>query len=145
MSAFSDYLENKLIDLILRGQAFAAPANVYIALHTADPLDNDSGAEVAGAGYAREAVAGALASWAGTQGAGTTVASSGTGGATSNNAVIDFGVVGAGGWGTATHVGFHDAASGGNLLLRGALLIPKTLNEGDPVSFGIGDRDVAFA
>jgi hypothetical protein len=31
------------------------------------------------------------------------------------------------------------------LLLRGALLIPKTLNEGDPVSFGIGDLDVAFA
>ena len=34
MSGISTYLENKLIDLILRGQTYTAPADIYIALYT---------------------------------------------------------------------------------------------------------------
>ena len=29
--AFTDYLENKLVDYVLRGQAFTVPATVYVA------------------------------------------------------------------------------------------------------------------
>jgi len=90
MSALSDYLENKLIDHILRGQTLTAPANVWIALFTAAPNDAGGGTEVSGGSYARVQVASSLANWAGTQGAGTTTASSGTGGQTSNNGAITF-------------------------------------------------------
>lgn len=137
MSALSDYLENKIVDLILRGQAFAAPANVYVGLLTAAPADAGGGTEVSGGSYARVAVAGSLANWAGTQGAGTTVASSGSGGTTSNNGVITFPTPSAG-WGTVTHVGVYDAASGGNLLWHSALGVSKTINTGDSVSFPAG-------
>lgn len=130
MAAASDYLENKLIDLVLRGQAFTAPANTYVALFTAAPSDSGGGTEVSGGSYARVTVSGALASWAGTQSAGSTTASSGTGGVTSNNAAITFPAPTAN-WGTITHFGIFDASSGGNLLLHGALTASKTVNNGD--------------
>lgn len=39
MSKFSDYLEEKIIQTTLRGQAMPVPSNIYIALFTADPAD----------------------------------------------------------------------------------------------------------
>lgn len=137
MSALSDYLENKLIDHVLRGQAYSAPATLYCALLTAAPSDAGGGTEVSGGGYARVAVASSLANWAGTQGAGTTVASSGNSGTTSNNAAISFPTPSAG-WGTVTHSAVYDAATGGNLLWHAALGVSKTINTGDSVSFPAG-------
>jgi len=83
-------------------------------------------------------VARSLANFAGTQGAGTTTASSGTGGVTSNNGAVTFPTPSAD-WGTATHWGVFDASTGGNLLFHGALLNTRTINTGDgPVSFAAG-------
>jgi hypothetical protein len=134
MAALTDYFENKLIDQIFRGQAFTFPASLYIGLLTAAPSDSAAGTEVAGGAYARVAVAGSLANWAGTQGAGTTVASSGTGGTTSNNGVITFPTPSAG-WGVVGWVGIYDASSAGNLLAYAALSVSKTINQGDAVTF----------
>lgn len=131
MSQASNYLENKLTDLIFRGQAFTAPATIYVSLHTADPTDAAGGAEVSGGSYARVAITTSLTNWSGTQSAGSTVASSGTGGASSNNGAITFPSPTAS-WGVCTHFGVWDAASGGNLLVFGALGAPKTVNSGDP-------------
>lgn len=130
MAGKSDYLENKLIDWLLRGQAFTPPATVYIGLLTASPADAGGGTEVTGGSYARVAVASSLANWAGTQGAGTTVASSGSSGQTSNNAAITFPAPTAN-WGVATHFGIYDAAAAGNLLYWAALNTSKTINNGD--------------
>ena len=101
MSAASNYLENKLVDHLLRGQTLTAPATVYVGLSTTAPGEASFGTEVSGTAYARVAVTSSLANWAGTQGAGTTVASSGTSGLTSNNAAITFPTPGAGGWGAS--------------------------------------------
>jgi hypothetical protein len=145
MSALSDYLENKLIDLILRGQAFTAPANVFVALHTANPTDVGSGAEVSGGSYARVAVAATLANFSGTQGAGTTSASTGTGGQVSNNVAITFPAPTAN-WGTVTHFSIRDATTGGNLLMYGALSTPRTINSGDAApSFAAGSLTATLA
>lgn len=130
MAALSDYLENKLIDWLLRGQTFTAPANVYIGLLTAAPSDTGGGTEVSGGAYARVQVASSLTNWAGTQAAASTTASSGTGGQTSNNAAITFPAPSAN-WGTVTHFGVYDASSAGNLLFYGALGASKTVNNGD--------------
>ncbi len=146
MSAMSDYLENKLVDHIFRAQSFSAPATLYVALVTAAPSDSGGGTEVSGGSYARVAVTSSLANWAGTQSAGSTVASSGTGGQTSNNAAITFPAPSGANWGTVTHFGIFDAASSGNLLFHGALTASKTINDGDAApSFQAAQLAVTFA
>lgn len=140
MAAMSDFLENKLIDWLMRGQAIGitgasaaagtGPTNLYFGLLTAAPSDAGGGTEVTGGSYARVTVASTLANWAGTHGAGTTVASTGTTGTTSNNNAITFPAPTAN-WGLVTHFGVYDASSGGNLLLWGALTVSKTINNGD--------------
>lgn len=131
MTKASNYLENKLTDLIFRGQAFTAPATIYVSLHTTDPLDDASGAEVSGGAYARVAITANLTNWSGTQAAASTTASSGTGGESSNNGAITFPAPSGANWGVVTHFGVWDAATTGNLLIHGALGTPKTINDGD--------------
>lgn len=134
--ALSDYLENKLIDHVFRGQAYSAPITVYVELYTSACSDAARGTEVAGGSYARASLAASLVNWAGTQAAGSTTASSGTGGTTSNNAAISFATPSAG-WGLVTHVGLSDASTAGNMLICIALTTAKTINSGDTVSFPI--------
>ena len=97
--------------------------------------------EPAVGGYARVAVASSLADWSGTQGAGTTVASSGTTAAISNNITITYATPSAP-WETAPAQvwGFasFDAATAGNLLRFGGLGADQIINTGNGVSFAPG-------
>lgn len=116
MSALSDYLEAKYLDHTYNGVAFTPPSGVYIALYTSAPTDADVGTEVSGAGYARVLVnpngGGAPAfNLAVTDGVGKMV---------TNADDIEFPSALAP-WGTITHFGAKDAATGGNLLHHGAL------------------------
>lgn len=110
----SDYLANKLIDLIFRGQAFTPPTPIYEAMYTVAPTSAGGGTEASGGSYARSAMTPSLANFSGTQAPGSTAASSGTSGRSSNNNAIaapaptsDFDVVA---------LGTLDAATSGNLL-----------------------------
>lgn len=131
MSAMSDYLENELLDHILRNAAFASPTSVYISAHTTSPLDDGSGAEISGDGYARVTVT-----------AGFSAASGGT---TDNDAAITWPAASGGNWGTITHIGVWDAASNGNLLFHGALGASVVINDGDTLEIAAGDLDVTLA
>lgn len=111
--AFNDYAENKLLDATIRGQSLGAPASFHLGLDTLACSDAGNGTEPSGNGYARVPVTSSLATWAGTQSAGSTTASSGTSGTTSNNAAIPF-PSSTGAWGTVQAVRFYDASSGGN-------------------------------
>lgn len=144
MSAMSDYLENKLVDQLFRGQTAPTTTTLYVALYTAAPSDTGGGTEVSGNNYSRVAVTSSLANWAGTQSAGSSTASSGTGGQTSNNGSITFPTPSAT-WGTVTHFAIYDATSGGNELFWGALTISKTINSGDTVSFPAASLSITFA
>lgn len=141
MAAMSDYLENKIIDWLFRGQTFTAPTGLHIGLLTATPSDTGGGTEVSGNGYARQNLAPSLTNWAGTQAAASTTASTGTSGTTSNNAAINFPTPTAS-WGTVTAFGIYDAATAGNLLFYGTLNISKTINQGDTVSFPISSLSI---
>lgn len=56
MGSLTDYAENELMDHWLNA-AYSSVATVYLALHTADPTDAGTGAEVTNAnGYARTAI-----------------------------------------------------------------------------------------
>lgn len=90
--------------------------------------------EVSGAGYARVNLPPSLANWAGTQSAGSTTSSTGTGGTTSNNATITFGAPTANWAVSPAAVGalaIYDQPTGGNLLLYAPLTVPKSVANGD--------------
>jgi len=103
--------------------------------------------EVSGGSYARVAVTASLANWSGTQGAGTTTASSGTGGQSSNNAAITFPTSTAA-WAAAPvmvwGIGIWDASSGGNELFWGALTTPQNIGTGNTPSFSAAQLTATF-
>lgn len=128
MAELSNYLENALINAILRNTAYSSPTTVYAALYTSDPTDADSGTEVTGGSYARQSVAFDAPS----------------DGATDNTSDITFPTATAG-WGTVTHVGIRDAVSGGNLLFHSPLTDSRVVNNGDTFKFNAGDLDASLA
>jgi len=128
MSAMSDYLENEILDHILGTGAYTMPTTVYVGLSTASFNDDNSGTELTGNNYAREAAA-------------FTAAASGT---TSNSAAVEFNAA-TGSWGTVSHFGIFDALSGGNLLIHGAFTTPKLIGNGDILKIPTGDLDITAA
>lgn len=135
----SDYLANALIDLIFRGQAFSFPSPIYIGLLA-------GGVEVGGGvGYARASLTPGLTTLSGTQSAGSTVASSGTGGRISNNAAITFAQP-TGSWSTPDEAAIFDAASAGNTLFQQALTSPTSIGASSPPpSFAPNALGISFA
>ncbi len=138
MSQMSDYLEVELRKHIFRTGSFTKPTALWISLHTADPTDAATGAEVSttGTAYGRVNLAPLDANW---------TAASATDGITTNAVAITFGVPTAN-WGVVTHFGIWDASTAGNMLTYGQLTSPKTINNGDPApSFAIGAISITFA
>lgn len=136
--ALNDYAENKVVDALLRGQSLGAPATFYIGLTTDTCSDSTAGTEPSGNAYARVAVTSSLANWAGTQATGSTVASSGTNGTTSNNAAITW-TASTGAWGNLQAARWYDAASAGNSWICINLTAPLNVSgSGFTVSFSAG-------
>ena len=130
MAFFSTFAENKLVDALYRAQALAAPATLFVSLHTTTSTAATPGTEVTGGSYARVSVTSALANWAGTQSAGSTTVSTGTGGTTSNNGTVTFPAPTAN-WGVITGFCLFDASTAGNCWAFGLLTTAKTVNNGD--------------
>lgn len=130
MSASSDYLENKLLDHVLRNTAYTQPAALYVGLFTASTglEENTPSAEVSGGSYARKAATFAVAS----------------GGSAATSATITFDAATAN-WGTVTHVAVMDAASGGNVLFHGAVTSSKTIETGDTFQISSGNLTITLA
>ena len=141
---FTDFYENKLVDRDFRGQTYTPPTSLYIGLDTGACTEAGGGTEVTGGSYARVAIVSSLANWAGTQGAGTTVASSGTSGLTSNNVAVTFPAPTAN-WGTVVSFRIWDASTSGNALICQTRTTSKTINNGDAApSFAAGQLTVQF-
>ncbi len=145
MAAWSDIAENKLIDWFFRAQAIGitgasaaagtGPTTLYVGLLTAAPSDTGGGTEVTSNAYARVAITSSLANWAGTQSPGSTVASTGNTGTTSNNNVVTFPTPTPAGWGTVGWSAVFDALTGGNMLFWAPLTVSKVVNVNDSVTF----------
>jgi len=125
MAEFTDFMENKIIDHLLRNQAYTPPSTVYVALFTSATDDSGGGTEVSGGSYARQAV----------------TLSAASGGASENSADITFPQATAD-WGTITHLTLMDAESGGNMLMHTQLDASKTINNGDTFKISSGDLDI---
>jgi hypothetical protein len=127
VSAFSDYLENKVLLHVLANTAYSSPTTVYLGLHTADPTDAGTGTEVSGNAYARQVAAFTV-----------------TNDTASNTSAIEFPTA-TGSWGTVSHVGIWDNLTGGNLLFHGQLSASKTIASGDVFRVPAGDLDITLA
>jgi len=110
--ALSDYMENKAVDWLLRGQSFTPPTTQGVALGTNTCSDSGSPAEPSGNAYTRQSITAGLSAWAGTQSAGSTSASSGTSGTTSINAALTWSAS-TGPWNTLQSVWLMDSTTTG--------------------------------
>ena len=131
MSNFAVYLEDNICDWLNGAAMPAAPASLTLALSTADPLDDLSGlAEVAGFGYARQAIAfGAITS------------TNGVGSQMSNTGAITFTAAG-GAWGIISHYVIYTI--GGDGCFHGAFAASKNIADGDSFVVNIGDITITI-
>ncbi len=128
MAEMANYLENALINAVLRNTSYTSPTTTYLALYTTDPTDADTGTEVSGGSYARQAI----------------TFGSPSNGVSTNSAAIEFPQATAD-WGTIAYVGIRDAVTSGNLLFHTALDSSKTINNGDIFKITSGNLSVTLA
>ena len=121
MGAFSNYLEEKIVEHFLRNNAITPPTTVYVALFQSDPGEATAGTETAYTGYARKS-----ATWTALD----------ANGQTKNVGALTFPANGnASASVTITHLALYDAATNGNRLFYAKLSASKTLSPGDVLSF----------
>jgi len=136
-TSLSSYTEAQILNWVKGTTFVAAPANLYVALYTANPTDaNASGTEVSGNAYARVAIA--AAGWSAITDGGAGVGSSMT-----NSGIVTFATPTPAGWGTVTGFALYDAITVGNEVFWAALSASKVVNAGDTVSFAVGAISIA--
>ena len=128
MSEMSNYLENALINVTLRGTAYTAPSTIYVALYTSDPTDANTGTEVSGGSYTRTSVTFAAPS----------------NGVSLSNADCTFPQC-TSAWGTVGWIGLMDASTSGNLLYHTPLDASKTIDNGDIFKIASGSLSVTLS
>ena len=127
MAEFSNYLEDKVLDHVLRNTSYTSPTTVYVGLFTSDPTDAGSGTEVSGGSYARQTLSVTTAS----------------GGIVTSSADVTFPQATAS-WGTISHIGVLDALTSGNLLMHTPLTTAKTIDNGDILKISSGNLTVTL-
>ena len=128
--AFSDYLEDKLLNHTFANTAFTTPGTVYLGLFTAAPSDTGGGTEVSGGSYARISCAFSV---------------SGTNPTTATNSSAAEFATATGTWGAGGWVAVFDASTSGNMLAWAALTASKTVSSGDVFRFDAGDLDITLS
>ena len=124
--AFTNYLENKVLDYVFSGGSFSQPGTKYLALYTVAPTDSSAGTEVTGGGYVRQ-----------------TLALTTSGSDTTNSGAVEYATATAG-YGTVVAVAVLDANSGGNMLAYASLTANKTIGVGDVFRVPAGDLDISL-
>jgi hypothetical protein len=128
MAEMSNYLENALLNAVLRNTSYTSPSTVFVSLYTSDPTDAGSGTEVSGGSYARKPVTFGEPS----------------NGVALNSAAVEFDQATAS-WGTIGYMGIMDAVTSGNLLFHSPLTTSKTIESGDIFKFAVGNISVTLA
>jgi hypothetical protein len=139
MTAMSNYMENKLINHIVRDTAWTAPSVVYVGLvGLYDAAELEAGTitkEISGNAYARVSVKGD-AKWTG---------GSATNGLTDNVDAIEFVTAAGGDWEHVSGLFLSNASTAGDVILYGALTSVKFVEDGDQFVIAAGDLDITFA
>ena len=124
--SLSNTFETHTLNYLFTATSVTRPTAWYVALFTSNPDEDASGTEVSGGAYARQSVAFTV-----------------SGNTASNSAAIEFPTATAS-YGTVTHIGVFDAASGGNLIAYAALTTSKAIDTGDVMRINSSDLDVTL-
>ena len=125
--SFVNAFETTVLQWSLTTDSVTRPTTWYVGLFTSDPTDTGAaGTEVSGGSYARTAVTFSV-----------------TGDTASNTAAVEFPAATAS-WGSVSHIGVHDASTGGNILVHAALSTAKTIADGDVFRIPTGDLDITL-
>lgn len=122
----TNFERNRILDVRYGDGAYSPPATVYCGLFSAAPTVSTPGTELSGGSYARVAVTNDATNFP-----------DAVAGSKSNGTAITFPTASAP-QGTATHFGWFNASSGGNLLDFAPLTTPKLIGTGDTPEFGVG-------
>jgi len=130
MTAFSDYLEQKVLGVTLLGSSYTCADTIYVALATSCTTDGAVFNEVpAGTAYERTVVVFGSPS------------ADGTKYQVANSAAVTFAEATTP-WNEITHCGLYDSPTGGNQLYWGALTAARTILSGDTFEFPTGNLKV---
>ena len=139
MTAASNYLENKVLDHVLKYATapYTGVTNTYLALFNNTSTNAATNLEAgtltdetstSGTAYSRQILTWATAS----------------GGTSATNSTVTFSAATAS-WGTITHVAVMDASTSGNVLFYGAVTTSKTIDTGDTFQITSGNLTIALA
>ena len=118
--SMSNYLENKVLDHLFGNTAYTTPTTLYLGVSTTTVQEDGTGiTEPTDAAYSRIAITN-----------NTTNFPNASGGQKQNGTQLEYSVA-TEAWGTITYYFISDAASGGNILVYGALTVSKTISTGD--------------
>lgn len=117
----SYYTNDSMINLLLRATVFTPPATTYCALYTVAPTASGGGTEVAGNGYARQAIV-----W-GAPVNGTSLST--------NDVVFPIATAD---WGTITSFSVFNQSTGGDMLYFANLSASRYIYLNDQVRFPLG-------
>lgn len=143
MSAFSNHLEQALLEHIFLGSEYTPPSGLYLALFTSDPGDDDTGDELGDSNYERQDMAdgGDIGEgWDDVQ-----ESDDGEGHRVQNSHTIEFPAI-ADEEITVTHWGLYDDSEpgSGNLLFHGAFEDSRDLKVDDVVSISAGSLKITL-
>jgi hypothetical protein len=121
MSSKSNYLEDAILNHVLRNTALTSPSTVYVGLFTVAAGEGGGQTEVSGNNYSRKAI--------------TFAAPSGGTCTQSGDVLFD---VASGNWGTIVGYGIFDASTAGNLLYYSTVTPNKAINTNDQAKIASG-------
>lgn len=127
--SFTDFAEDLVLKWLLTTGTATRPTQWHLGLFTTATGETGGGTEVSGNAYTRKAVTFAVSGTSPTKAA--------------NSATVEFDTA-TGSWGTITHVGLFDAASGGNMLVHAELTTPRTIASGDILRVPVGDLEITL-
>jgi hypothetical protein len=123
----SNYLENALLNLVLRNTGSLTGGTAWLAIHVGAPGEDAATNEVATGGYARVACAFDAPS----------------DGVTQNTDVESFSPSGTN-WGSVDNISLWTAVSGGTSLFYGSQTTARTINDGDTLEFAAASISVTL-
>ena len=117
----TNYLEDALLNHVLRNVPYTPAATIYLGLYTVAPGEPGGGTEVTGGSYTRQPV----------------TFSAPAGGSVSNTTDVIFPMATAG-WGTVVAFALHDAPTGGNMLYFANMTASRDILPNDQLRFPAG-------
>lgn len=132
MGVISNHITQKVIDCIFNGQQLTPPSSLWFALFNTDPTAANTGVEVSGGGYERVKIPS------------MTFAQIVSGKMTTSNTSKVTLPRATGTWTSANYWAILDAQTGGNLIVKEALLVTANVTNGQQPEFDVGDLVVTL-